>query len=214
MRSSAHSERQKRAIAARKLVSRLALLGVLAPGAAAAGQIDATTLFLLRPGMPESEVLVRAGAPDLVSPPGSGGVRIISSNAAAVERWHYIPDRSEHDPHLTIITMTNGRVFNIERRKVFSRDGLPEPPEAAPDRKPSDSEIVRERLERTMEAAERYARTRARLKREDIELRQAAGELPETPTGRGELEIYRGLDADGSAYYGDRPPGESPNVVE
>lgn len=73
---------------------------------------------------------------------------------------------------------------------------------------------MRRRLQRTLRAAEHYAGTRARLKREDIELRQVADELTDPGVGGSEFKIYRGLDEDGRVYYRDRPPGSPPNLVE
>lgn len=208
---------------------------LLAAGSARAGQLDAATFFLIETGMEESEVLIRAGAPDLVTSPGGEIFEVIDGSlvsgvggdtgfdavrnihTAAVRRWHYIPDASEHDPHLTVITMKSGRVFNIERKKVFSRQGLPKP-KAAPyagREVPTDEEIVRRRLERTLDAAEHYARTRSRLKREEIELLRAAADLPELTAADTDDKVYRSVDDDGVVYYGDRPPGgRLPNVVD
>ncbi len=186
-----------------------ATLAACVSAAANAGQIDAATLFLLQPGMSQAEVLVRAGPPDLVHPPGVAATAVVARDGFTQERWHYIPDRSEHDPHLTVITMRHGRVFNIERTKVFSRAGLPQPPATAPVHVPRDSEIIRERLNRTLSAAERYAETRARLKRDDIELRRAQSELSDAGGETSEITIYRGVDEDGSMYYGDTPLKEA-----
>ena len=55
---------------------------------------------------------------------------------------------------------------------------------------------------------------RARSKREDMELRQVADELTDPGVGGSEFKIYRCLDEDGRVYYGDRPPGSPPNLVE
>lgn len=217
-------------------LGRLALAGLLlAAGPARAAQLDAATFFLIETGMEESEVLIRAGAPDLVTSPGGETFEVIdgslvtgvdgdrdfdavrSVHTAAVRRWHYIPDSSEHDPHLTVITMKSGRVFDIDRKKVFSRQGLPEPA-AIPSgnrRVLSDEEIVRRRLQRTLDAAERYARTRSRLKHDEIELTRAAAGLPELTAADTGKKVYRSVDDEGVVYYGDRPPGESPpNVVD
>ena len=195
----------KRGTAPRLWLSLSAVFAACVSATAGAGQIDAPTLYLLRSGMSSAEVLVRAGPPDLVDPPGVAGTAVVARDGFSVERWHYIPDRSEHDPHLTVITMRPGRVFNIERTKVFSRAGVPEPPAATPDPGPGDSELSRQRLNRTLSAAEHYARTRARLKRDDIELRRAEEELPDEDRQTSELRIYRGVDESGSVYYGDTP---------
>ncbi|HEY5701356.1 MAG TPA: DUF4124 domain-containing protein [Gammaproteobacteria bacterium] len=213
----------------------IAMAGFHAAGPVRAGQIDTATFFLLETGMEESEVLVRAGTPDLVTSIGGeiletfdgtltpefvdgrgfGGVRRIHSTN--LRRWHYIPDTSEHDPHLTVITMKSGRVSNIERKKVFSRQGLPNPKANSLSRRqvPSDDDIVRRRLERTLDAAERYARTRSRLKREEIALARAAADLPELTVGDTDAKVYRSVDDHGVVYYGDRPPNNPrPNVVD
>lgn len=186
--------------------------------AAQAGQIESATFFGLRRGMSESEILVRAGPPDLITSPGTRSVVISSDRVSrapdgglaidrvkrvvspALERWHYIPDRSESDPHLTVITFRGGQVWDMERTKVFSRAGLPAPPGASGDagQRLSDEEIRLRRAERTLEAAESYAETRERL-------RKAATSAPEDPGGT----VYRGTDAEGAAYFGDRPPAEA-----
>lgn len=232
MKNAARIRVQLRATGAHAVVFGLSAFAVLASGKAGAGQIDSATFFLLRTGMSESEILIRAGSPDLVTTPGGERVEVISGsigegmsgrNGFDVFRklrishttlWHYIPDRSEYDPHLTIITMKGGRVSDIEREKIFSREGLPEPPPASSSPAPSDSEIVRRRLERTMRAAEHYARTRARLKQEGLDLEQAADGSTEPGAGDSEFKIYRGVDADGGVYFGDRPPGSPPYSVE
>ena len=96
------------------------------------------------------------------------------------------------------------------RGKVFDRSKLAEPAvaprsSAEPAAVDTDHEIRAARIDRTLEAAERYARTRARIK---AEVRQAGGgELPATRT------VYRGVDNAGTVYYGDVPPGEPDGVV-
>jgi len=203
-------------------------LAAVSAGLTQAGQIDSSVLFRLRTGMAESEVLVRAGPPDLVTSPGDEAVEFRSGaevqdaegniafdtferiNVAAVRRWHYIPDASEHDPHLTIITMKRGLVFNIERKKIFSRDLPPPPDQTSYDRPPvmTDDDIVRQRLQRTIDAAEHYAETRNRLKREEIELTRAKAELPAAPEEDTGSKVYRSIDENGEVYYGDRPPAD------
>lgn len=213
----------------------VAVLGAGSASVSRAAQIDAATFFLIENGMEESEVLIRAGAPDLVTSPGgevfevldgslvtsSGGSQefdsVRSIHTAAVRRWHYIPDTSEHDPHLTVITMKSGRVFNIERKKVFSRQGLPEPRVQifGGDAAPKEEDIVRGRLERTLDAAEHYARIRSNLKREGIELTKAAAELPQVSVNDTQTKVYRSKDGEGVVYYGDRPESNRlPNVVD
>jgi hypothetical protein len=201
------------------------------PWPAPARQLDAEVFFKLQRGMNESELLVRAGEPDLVTYPGVstretivGGSVTGDGRSSAYRRWrrgsvseikqyHYIPDRSEHDPHLTVVTLHGGIVTRIDRTKVFSRENLPEPPPAEPIKPaPSDTEIQRRRAERTLEAAQEYADTRSRL------LEQAPGPEPEeapagvaAPRRRG---VYRGLLDDGTVYYGDRPSGSHDEVLE
>ncbi len=210
-------------------------LAAVSAGLTQAGQIDSSVLFRLRTGMAESEVLVRAGPPDLVTSPGDEAIEVRSGaevrdaegniafdtfervNVAAVRRWHYIPDASEHDPHLTIITMKRGLVFNIERKKIFSRDLLPSPEQSSAERPPppTDEDIERRRLQRTLDAAEHYAETRNRLKREEIELTRAKAELPVVAAEDTETKLYRSVDADGQVNYGDRPPGDRrPEIID
>ncbi len=213
----------------------IVMAGFHVAGPVRAAQIDTATFFLIETGMEESEVLVRAGTPDLVTSIGGeiletfdgtvtpgfvdstgfGSVRRIRS--ANLRRWHYIPDASEHDPHLTVITMKSGRVSHIERKKVFSRQGLAKPKASPLSRRqvPSDDDIVRRRLQRTLDAAERYARTRSRLKREEIALARAVADLPELTVGNVDAKVYRSVDDDGLVYYGDRPPNNPRlNVVD
>lgn len=210
-------------------------LAAVSAGLTQAGQIDSSVLFMLRTGMAESEVLVRAGPPDLVTSPGDEAIEVRSGaevqdaegniafdtferiNVAAVRRWHYIPDASEHDPHLTIITMKRGLVFNIERKKIFSRHLPPPSDQSSSPRQPvmTDDDIMRQRLQRTLDAAERYAETRSRLKREGIELTRAKAELPAVTAADTETKVYRSVDADGQVYYGDRPPGDRrPEIID
>jgi len=156
--------------------------GLFCASTAMAGQIDSPSYFALRTGMTASEIRARVGAPDEVSFPGDeviarrvatllpspdGGAALgVQSHAVvrAVERWHYIPDRSELDPHITVITLRGDRVAAIERIKVFSRAPLAPaanapsvPSAAAPGSAPDHAE-------RVLDAAREYAVIRARLK--------------------------------------------------
>ncbi len=171
---------------------------------ASAGQMDVSTFNNLRRGMPESEVLLRAGAPDLVTAPdggvlapGGGGYGVVT--LSPVRRLHWIPDAGEHDPHLTIVTLTHGRVSALDRRKILAPDLPPPVPLAGAPAAPaprSDVAIRRERAERTLEAAERYAEVRARIK--------AGAEAPGADAA--DRPVYRGRDASGHPYFGDLPP--------
>ena len=119
-------------------------ISLLAAGYALAGQLDSATYFALDRGMSESEVLVRAGPPDLVTHPGGEvivdrrAVRLASDDPrltllrdgervrqVTVKQFHYIPDHREHDPHLTVITLRGGRVWEIERTKLLTRPPAP-----------------------------------------------------------------------------------------
>ena len=179
-----------------------ALLLTCVPGPpAAAGQMPLEVFGNLRRGMPESEVLLRAGAPDLVtSPDGEVFAYGFGSVGPEVRELHYVPEASDHDPQLTIVTIRRGRVAALDRRKIVAPPaallGAPPGPEAArPGAVPRhDVDVRRERAERTLEAAERYAEVRARIKARD----EAA------PAGRS--PVYRGVDAEGTAYFGDVPP--------
>lgn len=207
---------------------RAAALGALLVGLAAAplaqsDQIDSSSFFHLRRGMSESEILVRAGPPDLVTSPGTEAVEVkhglvelgedgpVTFDAfrrtriPTITRWHYVPEPGHPDPFITIITFRAGEVWELERTKVFSRH-RPKGAEAPPPATTSDADIQRERIDNTLKAAETYAATRARLK-------EQAGEEPAPEaTGAGQT-IYRRVQPDGSTYYGDSPPGESPQVI-
>ncbi len=206
------------------IVSLLAM--VLAPlPVALAGQLDSATYFGLARGMSESELLVRAGQPDLITSPGG---EIISQRTAVtvpddpdprlrligyrqtsrfIERkdYHYIPDYTEHDPHLTIVSLRGGRIFRIERTKLLTRPKPPSPSATVPavpaaPARPSDADIRMQRAERVLSAAEAYAATRARLK--DGAVRP---ERSETRAEGENASLYRGTAADGVRYFGDRP---------
>ena len=205
----------------------LALVGVaLVPVTGQGAQIDAATFFLLKRGMSESEVLVRAGPPDLVTSPGSdedetrsGAVVEVApgvfgfdaerhSKTRTIKELHYIPGPEEHDPHLTVITVKGGRVWDIIRTKLFHRpparqEALPEPRP----RSPSDEDIKVQQAEDTLRAAERYAATRARLK-EQARASRAVGNGVEGADGSEERPVYQLRKADGTVYYGDRMPDD------
>ena len=213
---------------ARLLTLLVPLLGAwVAPAPQAeAGQIDSSAYFHLRRGMSESEVLVRAGPPDLVTSPGLEAVEV---NRGMVDRgddgevsfdtfrrtriptiaqWHYVPGPEETDPFITIITFRGGEIWELERTKVFSRY-KPKSSASASERTAgtvSDTDIQRERADNTLKAAEEYAATRARLKE------QAGEQGVDAATGE-DKTIYRSVQPDGSTYFGDAPPGENPRVV-
>jgi hypothetical protein len=202
----------------------LAVATAWAPAPAGAGQIDSSAYFHLRRGMSESEVLVRAGSPDLVTSPGTEAVEVKRgmvdqgedgevtfdsfrrTRIPTITRWHYVPGAGETDPFITIITFRAGEIWEIERTKVFSRHkakssgGASDAPAVA-----SDTDIQRERADNTLKAAETYAATRAKLK-------EQAGEEGASAATQ-ETTIYRGVQPDGSTYFGDSPPGETPKVV-
>ena len=206
-----------------------ALLGAwLLPGPRAeAGQIESSAYFHLRRGMSESEVLVRAGAPDLVTSPGLEAVEVKRGMVdrgvdgemsfdtfrrtyiPTIAQWHYVPGPEETDPFITIITFRGGEIWEIERTKVFSRHRS-EVSASPSERQVSDAEIRRERADNTLKAAEAYAATRARLKEQAGQAGEQAGD--DSATGRSKT-IYRSVQPDGSTYFGDAPPGESSRVI-
>ncbi len=206
------------------LVPLLGIAGFLPPSVGA-GQIESSAYFTLRRGMSESEVLVRAGPPDLVTSPGLEAVEVKSGRVArgddgevsfdsfrrtripTLSRWHYVPGPEETDPFITVITFKAGEVWEIERTKVFSRY-TPKSSASAPDRNSvtvTDTDIQRQRADNTLKAAEAYAATRARLKEQSGDQAASATAAP-APT------IYKGVQPDGSTYFGDSPPGGSPKV--
>jgi hypothetical protein len=204
----------------------LPLLGWVAlfPPALCAGQIDSSAFFLLRRGMSESEILVRAGPPDLVTSPGQEAVQV---NQGMVERggdgavsfetfqrtriptvasWHYVPGPGETDPFITIITFRAGEVWELQRTKVFSRYKPKSTGASAEQETISDNDIQRERADNTLKAAQDYAATRAKLKE------QGATTGVDASTREG-TTIYQGVQPDGSVYFGDSPPGTRPKVI-
>ena len=170
--------------------------------------------------MNESELLIRAGQPDLITYPGvvarettiggtvvddagnTSALRYRRTDIPQVKQYHYIPDKSEHDPFLTVITVRGGLVTRIDRTKVFSRDHLPDPPGrsgTASEPVRSDIDIQRDRADRTYQAAQDYTATRERL------LEEAA----DAPADHGR-RVYRQVGEDGSVYYGDSPTAPDP----
>ena len=210
----------------RILATLLALLGTWAvvPLPAAAGQIDSAAFFHLRRGMSESEVLVRAGPPDLVTSPGLEAIEVKRgmvdrgidgevtfdsfrrTRIPTISQWHYVPGPEETDPFITIITFRAGEIFELERTKVFSRYKPKSAGKASDGGGTTATDIQRERADNTLKAAEAYAATRAKLKE------QAGDEGAEAPAGESKT-IYRSVQPDGSTYFGDSPPGESPKVI-
>jgi len=141
MKKTAPFRREKRAAGAGAVVVALAGVATLISGGADAGQIDSVTFFPLQTGMSESEMLIRAGSPDLVTTPGgervealfgeigaetSGRTAFDVSGTISVSNttlWHYLPDRSKHDPQLTIITMKGaGFPISSATRSASGRD--------------------------------------------------------------------------------------------
>lgn len=185
----------------------LASVATALAGVAAAAQIDTATFNALRRGMPESEVLARAGEPDLITAPGGQVLARGAFGGAVLDSgprilYHYVPEPGAHDPWLTIVTFTNGRVSALERRKLFAPVAAPPPrmeDRPAPE-PPRDEDVLRERADRTLDAAERYSEVRSRIK-------ERSGAIPPPP----EREIYHGTDEHGTPYYGDRPPPEPPD---
>jgi hypothetical protein len=196
----------------------LAVAGVVPPSAHA-GQIESAAYFHLKRGMSESEVLVRAGPPDLVTSPGLEAVEVKHgvvdrgedgdvtfdsfrrTRIPTISRWHYIPGSGETDPFITIITFRAGEIWEMERKKVFSRY-VPASSDATSDRAAAtvtDTDIQRARADNTLRAAEAYAATRAKLKE------QAESDRVDAAAG-GETTIYKVVRPDGSTYYGDAPP--------
>ena len=205
------------------LILAAALATPLRPGLAA--QLDSATFFALDRGMSESELLVRAGEPDLVTYPGGEVVtrrsavgRVVEedrrlgliggyerSRYVEIKEYHYIPDHTEHDPHLTVITLRAGRIFEMERTKLLTRPKAPaEAAGTEAQRRPSDTDIRIERVDRVLEAAEAYAETRARLKGDAAAAAGAEG----AAAGATRPEVYRATSEEGVPYFGDRPPSE------
>ena len=192
-------------------------IGTFFPGLLMAGQIDSSAYFHLRRGMSESEVLVRAGPPDLVTSPGHEAIEVKSgvvdrgedgdvtfdsfrrTRIPTLSSWHYVPGPGETDPFITIVTFRAGEVWELQRTKVFSRYKKPTSDPSASDRgSVTDSDIQRQRADNTVKAAEAYAATRAKLKKEQAEASNTAT--------HGSAKVYKGVQPDGSTYFGDTPP--------
>ena len=196
-------------------------VGVLVSASAMAGQIDSSAYFHLRRGMSESEVLVRAGPPDLVTSPGQEAVEVRSgvveqgddgdvsfdsfrrTRIPTLASWHYVPGPGETDPFITIITFRGGEVWELKRTKVFSRYKPKSSVTASTQGAMSDTDIQRERADNTLKAAEAYAATRAKLKE------QGGNAAASTPAQK-PTTIYKGVQPDGSTYFGDSPPNKTP----
>jgi hypothetical protein len=217
---------QARPVDAAGWASLLAVLGavVLYSPAPWAGQIDSSAFFLLQRGMSESEILVRAGPPDLVTSPGQEAVEVnrgivhrgkngdvsfdsfLRTRIPTIAQWHYVPGPEETDPFITIITFRAGEVWELQRTKVFSRHKRPSAAATDDQGTVSDSDIRRERADNTLKAAEAYAATRAKLKGGDADTGPGVA-AEESAT------IYKGVQPDGSTYFGDSPPGTRPKVI-
>ena len=119
---------------------------------------------------------------------------------ADVKELHYIPSPTEHDPHLTVVTIKLGKVANLARTKIFTRTKVENPvTNSQASVGMSDYDYKTKQLDRTIEAAQEYAATRARLKRQAESV---------TASDLEPVEIYRTVLTDGSVYFGDRPPSE------
>ena len=81
------------------------------------GQIDTATFSRLEIGMSEGEVLIRAGSPDKEVYLGSE----IKGAGDSIKQLFYLPGPDETDPYITVITIKEGKVINLERTKIFSR---------------------------------------------------------------------------------------------
>ena len=115
--------------AAAAVLAPLTIILSLFSSLAGAGQIDSSAYFHLRQGMSESEVLVRAGPPDLVTSPGQEAIEVNNgvvdrgedgevtfdtfrrTRIPTLTRWHYVPGPGETDPFITIITVPRRRDF-------------------------------------------------------------------------------------------------------
>jgi hypothetical protein len=78
--------------------------------AAPARGMSFDTFRRLETGMPEGEVLLRAGPPDYESN------QFLSSGYLG-KTWYYYPTRS--DPFTTVIQITGGQVFSLDRVRQF-----------------------------------------------------------------------------------------------
>jgi len=212
-------------LAKRRSLLASTLLALALPVVAA--QLDSATYFGLDRGMSESELLLRAGPPDLVTHPGGEVIsrrstvgvvepedprlRLIGAyqrrTFVEIKQYHYIPDHTEHDPHLTVVTLRGGRIFEIERPKLLTRPKAPPAPTAAASSPvPSDAQVRIEQVDRVLSAAEAYAATRARLKAQASEaakLEAERGAVADDASG----SLYRGTGTAGETYFGDRPVG-------
>jgi hypothetical protein len=83
------------------------------PKGRAGGPLDFQTYTQLEIGMSEGELLAKAGPPDDEVPLERGVGGDIST-----KQYLYLPGPRETDPHLTVITIQNGRVVRIERTKI------------------------------------------------------------------------------------------------
>lgn len=217
-------ECEMRTAASAALLS-LAIVGISA-APLSAGQIDSAAYFHLNRGMSESEVLVRAGPPDLVTSPGTEAIEVkhgmvdrgeegdVSFDSfrrtriPIITSWHYVPGPQVTDPFITIVTFRAGEVWDIERTKVFSRykPSSPETSSQSESAPASDTDIQRERADNTLKAAEAYAATRAKLK-------EQAGDEVVDESSNGEKTIYMYVQPDGSTYFGDTPPDQATKII-
>lgn len=186
-------------------------------GLVRAGQMDLSTFGLLRRGMSESELLFRAGPPDLdtsvgVTERGFRGGSLDATGKRSLgygeferrtvrfqKEWHYIPGPGDHDPYLTVVRLSGGVITDLRRTKMFSRSKYFSKPQQTREPGPSNSAVQIQQADSALRAAEEYASTRARLKE------RASFEAETRPALQTDVTVYRGVASDGSAYFGDRP---------
>jgi hypothetical protein len=80
-----------------------------APAAPVARGMAFDTYIRLERGMSEGELLQRAGTPDQVT--------VESQQALLTKSYYYLPTAG--DPFITVVTVSGGRIANLERTKKF-----------------------------------------------------------------------------------------------
>jgi DNA-directed RNA polymerase subunit H (RpoH/RPB5) len=87
------------------------------PSRSIGGQINSSIYNRLRIGMSEGELLTIAGLPDKEVYLGTE----LEGIGTSIRQLLYIPGPTDSDPHLTVISIQEGRIIRIERTKIISR---------------------------------------------------------------------------------------------
>ena len=174
---------------AQQFLRQLLFLWAVLPFSLQAGQIDTRTYTLLSVGMPESEVIARAGPPDEVTEEGFVGTP--GGGLLHIRKLHYIPGPEEQDPYLTVVTVVSGTVSHLERTIMTHR------PHRFPQRPPNEPPLEPAPAEKTPSAIQEYKAIREGL----MDKARKAPEAQDVPQ-----KVYKWIDKKGDIHFSDTQP--------